>query len=141
MTLDLTMHSYLQYQNHMKQKKNKINQTLPKLNTFAHQKTLSGKWKFYRMEKTICKSHMNSISRIYLQITNWVQSQNIQRTPTAQQQKDNPIFFLYFYCIVPHPKALSHFPSHPIPLGSPGTLALSACCTHRTWTGDLFHTW
>ena len=115
MTLDLPMHSYLQYQKHMKQKKNEINQTLSKLKTFAHQKTLSGKWKFYRMGKTISKSHMNSISRIYLQITYWVQSQNILRTPTAQQQKDNPIFFSLFllYCPSSQTPLLLPFPSHP----------------------------
>ena len=66
------------------------------------------------MGKTICKSHMNSISRIYLQITHWVQSQNILRTPTAQQQKDNPIFFSFLlYCPLSQTPLLLPFPSHP----------------------------
>ena len=45
-----------------------------------------------------------------------------------------------FTC-VPHPEPPSHLPPHPIPVGHPGTPALSTCLMHPTWAGDLFHTW
>ena len=41
---------------------------------------------------------------------------------------------------VPHPETPSNLPPHPIPLGCPSVLALSApYFVHWTWTGHLFH--
>ena len=63
-------------------------------------------------------------------------------------------FFFFFICsgfchtlkwnshgftCVPHPDPPSHLPLDPLPLGFPSAPGPSACLTHPTWAGDLFH--
>ena len=45
------------------------------------------------------------------------------------------------YTCVPHPEPSSLLPPHTIPLGRPVHQPQASSIVHRTWTGDLFHTW
>ena len=46
---------------------------------------------------------------------------------------------IHGFTCVPHPDPPSHLPLHPLPLGLPGAPGPSACLTHPTWAGDMFH--
>ena len=45
------------------------------------------------------------------------------------------------YTCVPHPERSSLLPPHTLPLGHPIAPAQASSIVHRTWTGNLFHTW